>query len=238
MPARGFTGRASAWWRRVARRPANVGIGAASQPDPMARRCAAAVDRGRRAGPARWCGRGGWCRASGALAWWCGRAEQICGGRKAATEQRAGAFLSQLRSGQQLRLLVRAAARRALVWGTKRAPGGGGEFGEAIGGHVLVSRGGWPVRQCGGLERLLRAWWCGCRWSAQMCASSAVVVLLAAAERCASATPWRRSGQRWATSLLLADTLPSGVCMASGESFAMVTPLGATFLLGDVDLMT
>jgi hypothetical protein len=38
--------------------------------------------------------------------------------------------------------------------------------------------------------------------------------------------------------LLLADTLPGGVCMASSESLAAVTPLGATLLLGGVDMMT
>jgi hypothetical protein len=38
--------------------------------------------------------------------------------------------------------------------------------------------------------------------------------------------------------LLLTDTLLGGVCMASGESLAMVTPLGATILLEGEDLMT
>jgi hypothetical protein len=113
--------------------------------------------------------------------------------------------------------------------GAGGAPGGGGEFGKVRWWRMasaaarrfgeLLCRGG---AAAGGLLECVPAapWWrCWLRLSGY-----------------ASATPvwWAALGHL----LLLADTLPSGVCMASGESLAAVTPSGATLLLGGVDLMT
>jgi hypothetical protein len=122
--------------------------------------------------------------------------------------------------------------------GASGAPSGGGEFGNA------------------------RWWPCACfKWRMAGVATRRLKELLRRGGvaaggllRCVPAEPWWHcwlwlSGVRvndaveawWAMLghlLLVADTLSGGICMASGENLAAVTPLGATLLLGGVDLIT